>query len=270
MEHKLIVNADARKTKMLPPESVDLTITSPPYNLGMDYGKGAAADNLPYADYMDFTERWLNNLLHWSKPHGRLCINVPLDIRQGSRNEAVSTHIIWLATGMGWTYHSQIIWNKRSVAGRTAWGSWKSATAPHIVSPLETIIVLYKGPIWKREAPEGVKSDITANEFKEYVFGRWDFNGISGKDLGNHPAPFPVELPKRCIKLFSFPGDTVLDPFMGTGTTAIACIKTNRRSIGFCHHRQLHYPPHESGIYFTRLKKHALAANHSYEIDHHR
>lgn len=110
----------------------------------------------------------------------------------------------------------------------TAWGSWRSASAPHIIAPVETIVVLYKGD-WKRERPK--QNDISADEFKDWVFGIWSFNGANGKHIG-HDAPFPLELPRRLIKLLSFKGDTVLDPFLGSGSTMIEAIKHDRKAIG--------------------------------------
>ena len=117
---------------------------------------------------------------------------------------------------------------KENISRHTAWGSWKSASAPHIIAPVEVIIVLYKRQ-WKRE--RAGKSDITGDEFKSWVKGVWSFNGESARRVG-HEAPFPRELPKRCIKLFSFVGDTILDPFCGSGTTLIEAAVNHRKSIG--------------------------------------
>ncbi|MCS7102815.1 MAG: site-specific DNA-methyltransferase, partial [Candidatus Korarchaeum sp.] len=100
--------------------------------------------------------------------------------------------------------------------------------APYVISPVEVIIVLYKEK-WKK-ARSGV-SDITRDEFIEWTNGLWTFPGESKRRVG-HPAPFPIELPMRCIKLFSFVEDLVLDPFLGSGTTLVACALTNRRGIG--------------------------------------
>ena len=99
---------------------------------------------------------------------------------------------------------------------------------PHVIAPVEVVIVLYKGE-WKRKR-QG-QSDITAEEFKKWVLGVWDFRGESAKRVG-HEAPFPRELPRRCIKLFSFVGDTVLDPFAGSGTTLIEAICNKRKAMG--------------------------------------
>jgi len=104
-----------------------------------------------------------------------------------------------------------------------------SARAPFVIAPVELIVVLYKKH-WRKLKRNG-KSDITRDEFIQWTNGLWTFKGESKKKIG-HPAPFPIELPKRCIKLFSFVGDTVLDPFAGSGTTLIAASMLNRIGIG--------------------------------------
>ncbi len=104
-----------------------------------------------------------------------------------------------------------------------------SASAPYVIAPVEIIVVMYKNK-WKKTGGTRV-SDITKKEFMSWTNGLWTFSGESKKKIG-HPAPFPVELPKRCIKLFTFVGDTVLDPFLGSGTTLIAAYLNNRKGIG--------------------------------------
>lgn len=121
-----------------------------------------------------------------------------------------------------------------------------SASSPHIIAPAELIVVMYKEQ-WKKSFKG--KSDTTKDEFVEWTNGMWTFSGESKNKIG-HPAPFPVELPKRCIKLFSYVGDIVLDPFMGSGTTIVASKMLGRKSMGieisreFCElafHRVLKY-----------------------------
>ncbi|HPU24181.1 MAG TPA: site-specific DNA-methyltransferase, partial [Candidatus Kapabacteria bacterium] len=112
---------------------------------------------------------------------------------------------------------------------RTAWGSWLSAAAPYVIAPVELIVVLFKGE-WKKTTGSKI-SDISKDDFMKWTNGLWTFNGESKKRIG-HPAPFPIELPYRCIKLFSYVDDLVLDPFAGSGTTLIAANNTNRYSIG--------------------------------------
>ena len=224
--HRLI-NADTLQKRVLSKSSVELTVTSPPYNVGKEYDGSQESDSIDYKDYLNFTEKWLSNCYHWTKSTGRLCVNVSLDKNRNGK-QPISADVTKVAMDVGWKYHATIVWNEGNISRRTAWGSWKSASAPHVIAPVETIIVLYKDE-WKR-LRQGM-SDITADEFKEWVFGMWSFNGESGKRIG-HEAPFPRELPKRCIKLFSFEGDIVLDPFVGSGTTMIESINNNRIAVG--------------------------------------
>ena len=225
-EH-LLFCGDCCDKNLLEKESIHLTVTSPPYNLGKAYTGDAADDDLEYDDYLAFTKKWLANVFYWTKDTGRLCLNVGLDKNKGGKRP-VCADITRIALDCGWKYHATIIWNEQNISRRTAWGSWMSASAPHVIAPVEVIIILYKGE-WKRKH-QG-ENDITSEEFKDWVVGVWDFNGESGKRVG-HEAPFPLDLPRRCIKLFSFMGDTVLDPFMGSGTTMIETINNNRLSIG--------------------------------------
>ena len=224
--HRLI-NGDALIQDTIADESVDLTITSPPYNVSKAYTGDASDDAVDYADYLDFTQHWLENCYFWTKPTGRLCVNVSLDKNKNGK-QPLSADVTRLAMDAGWKYHATIVWNEGNISRRTAWGSWMSASAPHVIAPVETIIVMYKDE-WKRQR-QG-KNDITRDEFMEWVLGIWSFNGESAKRVG-HEAPFPRELPKRCIKLFSFVGDMVFDPFVGSGTTMIEAVANDRQAIG--------------------------------------
>jgi len=206
-------------------ESIDLIVTSPPYDIDVKYQN--YDDNLPYDQYLDFTRKWLSKVRSLTRPDGRLCLNIPLDKNKGGQ-QSVCADITTIAKEVGWNYHSTIIWNEQNISRRTAWGSWMSASAPYVITPVETILVMYKNR-WKK-IQKG-KSDITRDEFIQWTNGVWNFSGESKTKIG-HPAPFPIELPKRCIKLFSFQGETVLDPFLGSGTTLIACLQTHRVGIG--------------------------------------
>jgi len=185
-------------------------------------------DKTSYEEYLKFTEEWLERCYTFAKDDGRFCLNIPLDKNKNGQ-QSVCADITSIAKKVGWKYHSTIIWNEGNISRRTAWGSWMSASAPYVIAPVEVIVILYK-KLWKKEKGEKY-SDITKNEFMDWTNGVWVFNGESKKRIG-HPAPFPVELPKRCIKLFSFVGDTVLDPFLGSGSTLIACKENKRNGIG--------------------------------------
>jgi len=128
----------------------------------------------------------------------------------------------------GLKYRDNITWNQLNSDNDTAWGSWCSASAPWLRHMTEAIIVAYKEE-WKKQKKG--KSDLTRNEFLKFVLDLWDMPCANRKKIG-HPAPFPEELPYRCIKLFSYVGDIVLDPFLGSGTTALVAVKLNRKFIG--------------------------------------
>ena len=222
----VILNEDFLMTKSINPNSIDLIVTSPPYNVDIKYS--SYIDNIPYEKYLEFSEKWLKKALELVKSDGRLCLNVPLDKNKGGQ-QSVYADLTYIAKKVGWKYHATIIWNEGNISRRTAWGSWKSASAPYVIAPVEVIVVLYKDK-WKKNSGSKV-SDITRDEFIEWTNGLWTFSGESKKRV-KHPAPFPIELPKRCIKLFSYVGDVVLDPFVGSGTTLIAAYKLGRKAIG--------------------------------------
>jgi len=221
-----LFNEDFLTTDSIEKGSIDLTVTSPPYNVDIKYE--TYDDKIPYDKYLEFTEKWLSKCYYLTKDDGRLCLNIPLDKNKGGQ-QSVCADITTIAKKVGWKYHATIIWNEQNISRRTAWGSWLSASAPFVIAPVEVILVLYKKR-WKKTSGSR-KSDITREEFIEWTNAVWNFSGESRNKIG-HPSPFPVELPKRCIKLFSFIEDTVLDPFLGSGTTLIACLQTNRKGIG--------------------------------------
>ncbi len=223
----LIFNDDILKTTSIPENSVDLIITSPPYNVDIHYN--SHADNLTYDDYLEFTQKWIKKCFDLAKSEGRFLLNIPLDKNKGGQ-KSVGADITKIAKDIGWKYHSTIIWNEGNISRRTAWGSFMSASAPYVIAPVELILVLYKDS-WKKTGGSR-KNDITKKEFMDWTNGVWTFNGQSKKGAGGHPAPFPIELPRRCIKLFSFIGDTILDPFLGSGSTLIASYLHNRKGIG--------------------------------------
>jgi site-specific DNA-methyltransferase (adenine-specific) len=220
-----IINDDILKMQAIAENSIDLTVTSPPY--GVDIKYETYDDSIPYSRYLDFTREWLQKCFNLSKDDGRLCLNIPLDKNKGG-HQSVAADITSIAKELGWKYHSTIIWNEQNISRRTAWGSWLSASAPFVIAPVEVILILYK-KVWKKT--HRGKSDITRKEFIEWTNGVWNFSGESKNRIG-HPAPFPLELPRRCIKLFSYVGDTILDPFLGSGSTLLACLETNRIGIG--------------------------------------
>lgn len=220
-----IQNDDFLDTVCVPESSIDLIITSPPYNVDVRYS--VYDDKIPYEVYLEFTTKWLAKCYKLMKDDGRFCLNIPLDKNKGGQ-QSVYADIMGIAKEAGWRYHSTIVWNEQNISRRTAWGSWASASAPYIIAPVEMIALLYKKQ-WNKKNKG--KSDITRDEFMEWTNGVWNFMGESKRKIG-HPSPFPLQLPRRCIRLLSYTNDTVLDPFLGSGTTLVACLQTERKGIG--------------------------------------
>ncbi len=223
-----IINEDILTTSAIKSNSVDLIVTSPPYNVGIQYGSCSSNDNISYSKYLDFTRAWLLRCFDFLKDDGRICVNIAIDTRKNGY-QSTGADVTTIAKQVGFQYYSTIVWNKRAISTHKIWGTWMSAKFPCVISPVELILVFYKK--YQRKTNENVKSDMTESEFINWTNGLWTFNGENRQKIG-HPAPFPIELPRRCIKLFSFVGDTVFDPFAGSGTTLIAAAMLDRIGIG--------------------------------------
>jgi DNA modification methylase len=211
----------------LPENSIHLMITSPPYNVSKEYD-----ENLTLDEYRDLLRRVMQETYRVLVHGGRACLNVA----NVGRKPYIPLHA-YLARDMmelGFVMRGEIIWNKSSSAGpSTAWGSWKSATNPTLRDVHEYILVFSKADFARKGT--GRKSTITRDEFLEYTKSVWTFPAESARRVG-HPAPFPVELPRRLIQLFSFAGDVVLDPFAGSGTTCLAALACSRHFVGYEKH----------------------------------
>jgi DNA modification methylase len=207
----------------LPDSSIHLMVTSPPYNVGKDYDKDLTMD-----DY----RKLLGNVFRETKRvlvnGGRVCIN----IANLGRKPYIPLHsfIIQDMSQAGFVMRGEIIWNKSASAGTsTAWGSWQSASNPTLRDVHEYVMVFSKGSFSR---PKIREDTITREEFLTFTKSVWSFPAESAGRVG-HPAPFPLELPYRCIQLYTFKGDVVLDPFCGVGSSCVAAIKSNRHFIGY-------------------------------------
>lgn len=220
-----IINSSSENMEELPDSSIHLMVTSPPYNVGKEYDS-----NLTLTEYLSFLKQVWKEVKRVLVPSGRACIN----IANLGRKPYIPLHsfIINTMLEMGFLMRGEIIWDKSASAGTsTAWGSWMSPSNPSLRDVHEYILIFSKEQ-YKRNTLNERKSTITRDEFLELTKSVWKFSTESAKKIG-HPAPFPVELPYRLIQLYSYENEIVLDPFIGSGQSAIAAIKTNRHYIGY-------------------------------------
>jgi len=236
-----VIIGDSRNMNELEDESVHLVITSPPYWQLKDYGNGSQIG------FNDSYEDYINNLnLVWKECHRvlhkgcRLCINIGDQFARSVyygryKIIPIRTEIIKFCETIGFDYMGAIIWQKvttcNTTGGATIMGSFPYPRNGIIKLDYEFILIFKKlgdPPKVSREIKE--KSRMTKNEWNEYFYGHWNF---PGEKQSKHLAMFPEELPRRLIKMFSFVGDTVLDPFLGSGTTCLAAKKAGRNSVGY-------------------------------------
>ena len=224
-ELDVIFNHSSEAMGELPDNSVHLMVTSPPYNVGKEYD-----ENLTLEEYLAFLRRVLQETQRVLVPGGRVCVNVANLGRKPyiPMNGLIARELI----NLGFLMRGEIIWSKAaSASASTAWGSWQSASNPTLRDTHEYILVFSKGA-FRREKVEGRESTITKDEFLEFTKSVWEFTTESARKVG-HPAPFPVELPYRLIQLYTFSNEIVLDPFMGSGQTAVAALKSGRHFVGY-------------------------------------
>ena len=224
-----IIASSCENMKDIPNNSLHLMITSPPYNVSKEYD-----NDLSLNEYLSLLKNCFTETYRVLVDGGRACINIANIGRKPYI--PLSDYVSKIMIEIGFNMRGEIIWNKSAGAGiSTAWGSFQSASNPILRDVHEYILIFSKGNYKRerdKEEKELRKDNITKEEFIEWTKSVWTMNTESAKRIG-HPAPFPEELPNRLIKLFSFTNDIVIDPFMGSGTTAIAAIKNKRNFVGY-------------------------------------
>jgi site-specific DNA-methyltransferase (adenine-specific) len=206
----------------------DLIVTSPPYGLDLE-GSDQDEDGANWGEYVLKADMWAQEMYAVVNPdHGRLCLNIPLDRSKGSR-EAVYADWVQVLRRAGWKYEATIVWKEGNTSNHQARGSVASPNAPHAVAPVEMIVVMYRGE-WNLGEPQR-PSDISELDWIDWLSTTWTFAGEHRYRVG-HMAPFPEELARRCILLYSFPDALIGDPFCGSGSTAVASLKTGRAFRG--------------------------------------
>ncbi len=235
---------DARKMDLsgeIADNSVALVVTSPPYFVGKEYEEAVGQGHIPadYVDFLDMLEEVFSQCVAKLEPGGRLAVNVANLGRRPYRSLSADVTAI-LQDRLGLLLRGEVIWHKaKGAGGNCAWGSFKSPGNPVIRDLTERVVIASKGRFDRaltaaERASRGLPSEgsISVDEFMEATTDVWEIAAESASRVG-HPAPFPVELPERLINLYTYPGDLVLDPFMGAGTTAVAALRAGRHYVGF-------------------------------------
>ncbi len=220
-----IIEHSAEQMSELPDNCLHLMVTSPPYNVTKEYDA-----DLTLKEYLELLHRVFSETYRVLVHGGRACVNVA---NLGRKPYIpLSDYISRLMTDIGFLMRGEIIWSKGAGAGTSmAWGSWKSASNPVLRDTHEYILVFSKGS-FRRKKPEGKENTITKEQFLAWTKSVWTMNPESARKVG-HPAPFPVELPYRLLQLYTYRDDIVLDPFLGSGTTALAALQSERKFIGY-------------------------------------
>lgn len=224
--NKILCGDSESFLKKIPSNSVDIVFTSPPYNFGLEYDVGT--DEAQWEAYFKKLFAIFKECIRVVKYGGRIIVNVQplfsdyIPIHHIISNFFMENKLIW---------KGEILWEKNNYNCKyTAWGSWKSPSSPYLKYTWEFVEIFCKGDLFKPGDKD--KIDITADEFKKWVYAKWSISPERNMRKYDHPAMFPEELVDRVLKLFSYQGDVVLDPFNGVGTTTAVAKRLNRRYIG--------------------------------------
>ena len=204
-------------------DSIALMVTSPPYHVGKDYDS-----DISFAEYLDLLTEVFGETRRVLEPGGRAVVNVA---NLGRKPYVPLSHLVAdRMMRVGFFMRGEIIWRKgRGANGNCAWGSWRSPSNPVVRDVHEYCLVFSKG---RFDRVRRGTATISAEDFMSSTLSVWEIPAESASKV-SHPAPFPVELPRRFIELYSYEGEVVLDPFMGSGTTALAALQTKRRYVGY-------------------------------------
>ncbi len=223
-----MINLGDARSLPLSENSIECVVTSPPYNVGTDYT--VHDDNMPWEDYIWLVEQACYDIARVLVPGGRAWINIAAQTMDGSHRRDLTGAWSWGLNEAGLKFRDTIVWLQDAWDGGSAWGSWRSPSAPNLRGMYENILCFYKG-MWKRPQP-GYKdwNDDFGGKWEDIVRNVWQ---IRPQRRNLHPAPFPIEIPYRIIRLSTVPGEHVLDPFVGQGTSVKAAIHLGRKGIGF-------------------------------------
>ena len=236
-----LIGGDSRHMSQVADGSVALVVTSPPYFAGKEYEAALGSGHVPatYLDYLGMLGDVFAECVAKIEPGGRIAVNVANLGRRPYRSLAADVVAI-LQDRLGLLLRGEVVWWKaRGAAGSCAWGSFQSPANPVLRDLTERVVIASKGRFdralsARERAARGLPAEasISRDEFLEATTDVWEIPAESATRVG-HPAPFPVELPLRLIELFTYRGDVVLDPFVGSGTTAVAAVRAGRHYLGY-------------------------------------